>query len=37
VLNTGELLAADIGRWTWQPLLPEAGHVHAVSVLSGEI
>jgi photosystem II stability/assembly factor-like uncharacterized protein len=37
VLNNGELLRAQIARWAWQPLLPEAGHVHAVSVLSGEI
>ena len=36
VMNNGELLAAEIGRWTWQRMLPEAGHVLGAAVLAGE-
>ena len=35
VMNNGELLAAEIGQWTWQRLLPEAGHVVGAAVIVG--
>jgi hypothetical protein len=26
-MNNGALLGAEIGRWDWAPVLPEAGQV----------
>lgn len=33
VLSNGDLLAATIGDWQWQRLLPEAGQIHAVAFM----
>ena len=34
VMNNGGLLGAEIGRWDWRPMLPEAGHVLGAAVLT---
>ena len=36
VLNNGELLSSQIGRWDWRQILPEAGRVAAAAVLNGD-
>ena len=32
-MNNGELLSAEIGRWDWARLLPDAGQVLGAAVL----
>jgi photosystem II stability/assembly factor-like uncharacterized protein len=34
VMNNGELLGAEIGRWEWRRVLPQAGRVLGAAVLS---
>jgi len=35
VLNTGQLLRAEIGQWDWRQMLPEAGRVLGAAVMAG--
>ena len=34
VMNNGELLRAEMGRWEWQRVLPQAGRVLGAAVLT---
>jgi len=36
VMNNGELLGAQVGRWDWARLLPEAGQVLGAAVLAAQ-